>query len=71
MGENRSLLFENRSMFLSKIRVCFYFLPHTAVSAHRKYHEVSTKMADSQVIEDSSGKLRHGSQFASICSLQK
>ena len=52
--ENRTLFFENRSMFLSLNRSLFFenrslFLTFAPVSAHLKYQEISTKMADSQV----------------------
>ena len=46
-----------------KIGVCFYenqsmFLTFAPVSAHLEYHEVSSKMADSQGIEDSCKEVR-------------
>ena len=42
-------LLKNRSMFLSLNRSLF--LTFAPVSAHLKYHEVSSKMADSQLIQ--------------------
>ena len=71
--ENRSLYLENRSLFFLKIGVCFlkigvwfsrigvcFFKKSEFVSnsARLKYHEVSTKMADSHGIEDSCKEVR-------------
>ena len=68
--ENRSLCFwKSEFVFLKigvwflKIGVCFYenqsmFITFAPVSAHLEYHEVSSKMADSQGIEDSCKEVR-------------
>ena len=66
--QNRSLsFFESRSLFFRKSEFVFIenrsmlfqslFLTLALDSAHLTYHEVSTKMANSQVTEDSCKKV--------------